>query len=87
MPEMDGFEASRAIRESEKLTGMHVPIIALTAHAMKGDQDRCLASGMDAYLSKPIQGADLTSTIAAYRKEEAYSRKTLMARKCVGLPA
>jgi len=54
MPEMDGLEATQAIRESEKQTGRHIPIIALTAHAMKGDRERCLASGMDEYVSKPI---------------------------------
>jgi CheY-like chemotaxis protein len=59
MPEMDGYEASMAIRQAERDTGGHVPIVALTAHAMKGDLDRCLASGMDAYLSKPIRPPDL----------------------------
>jgi two-component system, sensor histidine kinase and response regulator len=59
MPEMDGFETTAAIRESEKSTGRHIPIIAMTAHAMKGDKERCLASGMDGYLSKPIRGSDL----------------------------
>jgi two-component system, sensor histidine kinase and response regulator len=65
MPEMDGLEATCAIRENEKTSGMHVPIIALTAHAMKGDQDRCIAAGMDGYLSKPIQAADLLNIIEA----------------------
>ncbi len=55
MPEMDGFEATAAIREKEKIGGSHVHIIALTANAMKSDRDRCLASGMDGYLSKPIK--------------------------------
>jgi signal transduction histidine kinase/DNA-binding response OmpR family regulator len=59
MPEMDGFEATAAIRRAEESTGGHVPIVAMTAHAMKGDAERCLASGMDAYLSKPIHGHDL----------------------------
>jgi len=54
MPEMDGFEATAAIREKEKTGGHHLPIIALTAHAMKGDEERCRAAGMDAYVSKPI---------------------------------
>ena len=58
MPEMDGFECTAIIRERERATGTHVPIIAMTAHAMKGDEARCLTSGMDAYLSKPIQPDD-----------------------------
>jgi signal transduction histidine kinase/CheY-like chemotaxis protein len=70
MPEIDGLEATRAIRETEKVSGMHVPIVALTAHAMKGDQDRCLAAGMDGYLSKPVHASDLLRTIEAYGKRE-----------------
>ena len=63
MPEMDGFEATAAIRLSERATGTHLPIIALTAHAMKGDEERCLAEGMDGYLSKPIDAAKLFAII------------------------
>ena len=63
MPEVDGFEATRVIREREKSTGRHIPIIAITAHALKGDQERCLAAGMDAYISKPIRGSELFETI------------------------
>ncbi len=63
MPEMDGLEATTAIRERERATGGHLPIVALTAHAMKGDAERCLAAGMDAYLAKPLQPRELAAAI------------------------
>jgi signal transduction histidine kinase/CheY-like chemotaxis protein len=63
MPEMDGFAATGAIRLNEKSTGAHVPIIAMTAHALKGDEKRCLEAGMDAYVSKPIRTTELFATL------------------------
>lgn len=63
MPEMDGFEATTRIREKEKIRGGHLPIIALTADAMKGDKERCLASGMDGYVSKPVRVEELFTVI------------------------
>ena len=63
MPEMGGIEATIAIREHEAATGGHVRIVAMTAHAMSGDRDRCLAAGMDGYLSKPIQQALLFQVV------------------------
>ncbi len=63
MPEMSGFEATAIIRERERGTGRHVPIVALTAHAMKGDREKCLEQGMDEYLSKPLYAEALVSTV------------------------
>jgi signal transduction histidine kinase/ActR/RegA family two-component response regulator len=63
MPEMDGFEATRAIREFEAGSGRHIPILAMTAHAMKGDKEKCLEAGMDGYVSKPVVVADLRRAI------------------------
>jgi PAS domain S-box-containing protein len=66
MPEMSGFEATQAIREHERTSKGHLPIVALTAHAMVGDRERCLAAGMDGYLSKPIEVNDLIATVERF---------------------
>jgi len=68
MPEMDGFQATLALREKEKVKqdGFHQPVIALTAHAMKGDKERCLAAGMDGYLTKPILPQELDAVLKIY---------------------
>jgi CheY-like chemotaxis protein len=66
MPEMDGFEATALIRALERATGKHVPIVAMTAHAMKGDRDRCLEAGMDGYLTKPIRSEELYRALALF---------------------
>ena len=66
MPEMGGLEATAVIREREQLSGDHHAVIALTAHAMKGDQERCLAAGMDGYLTKPIHPQELDAVLATY---------------------
>lgn len=63
MPKLDGLEATKIIRESEEKSKTHIPIIALTAHALKGDKDRCLEAGMDDYLSKPLKAEVLYKTI------------------------
>jgi CheY-like chemotaxis protein len=65
MPRMDGFSATVAIRQRE-LPGQHVPIIAMTANAMEGDRERCLAAGMDDYLAKPVRLAELSAVLARW---------------------
>ncbi len=65
MPEMDGILATKSIREREKSTQRHIPIIAMTAHAMKGDRARCIAAGMDGYVTKPINLEEVTAAILA----------------------
>ena len=63
MPVLDGFEATSLIRQQEKEDLRHIPIVAMTAHAMKGDREKCLAAGMDDYISKPINTDELHAII------------------------
>jgi two-component system, sensor histidine kinase and response regulator len=74
MPEMNGWEATQAIREYEKTTGEHIPIVAMTAHAMKGDQERCTAAGMDDYLTKPILVPELLAVVDQIANRKAVSQ-------------
>ncbi|XP_004287798.1 PREDICTED: histidine kinase 1 [Fragaria vesca subsp. vesca] len=71
MPKMDGYEATKAIRKSEEGTSLHIPIVALTAHAMSSDEAKCLEVGMDAYLTKPIDYKLMVSTILSLTKTTA----------------
>mgnify|MGYP000620956852 CR=1 FL=1 len=66
MPVLDGFGATEAIRQAESLTGAHVPIIALTAHALEGYREKCLAAGMDDFLTKPLQPKVLRETLSLW---------------------
>jgi len=63
MPGVDGFEATHRIREQEKATGRHIPIVAMTAHALEGDRERCIAAGMDAYVPKPVAQSEFFRAI------------------------
>ena len=80
MPNMSGLEAASAIRARERATGKHVPIVAMTAHAMKGDQERCLEAGMDGYISKPIQPSQMMDAIARVTSPAGESTEPAPAR-------
>ena len=71
MPEMDGLEATGELRRRDHFTGKHIPVIAMTAHAMKGDRENCLAAGMDDYLSKPIRSRDILRKLQPLMSESA----------------
>jgi signal transduction histidine kinase/DNA-binding response OmpR family regulator len=84
MPVMDGFEATTAIRKKEGDRGIHVPVVALTAHAMKGDREKCLAGGMDGYLTKPIRPHELDELLGNYlsrRAETAEAQESALSKK------
>jgi two-component system, sensor histidine kinase and response regulator len=73
MPEMGGLQATQLIREKEKSTGGHLPIVAMTAHAMQGDRERCIAAGMDGYLAKPIDPKSFLQTVEGISQSVAES--------------
>jgi CheY-like chemotaxis protein/HPt (histidine-containing phosphotransfer) domain-containing protein len=87
MPEMDGFEATNAIRTKEKITGSHLPIIAMTAHAMQGDRERCLEAGMDEYLSKPVRAAELLRVIQQFAPKSIAESIPDAPAQAIGEPA
>ncbi len=84
MPEMDGFEATQMIREKEKKGTGHIPIVAMTAHNMKGDRENCLAAGMDDYISKPINRDELSRVIEKFAKgvDESQDRSACLSTDC-----
>ncbi len=72
MPVMDGLTATAAIRKAEEVNGGHVPIYAMTAHALQGDRERCIAAGMDGYVSKPAKRSEIANVISSIQKHEGY---------------
>jgi len=87
MPGMDGFEATQQIREWEKERGTHIPIIAMTAHAMQGDRERCLEAGMDDYITKPLQPKVLFSALDRWIQSDAPQAEIVEAVQDYSSPA
>ena len=75
MPEMDGFDVLRKMREEERGSSRHTPVVTLTAHAMAGDRERCLAAGADAYLAKPLDASELLSTVESLASRTAATER------------
>jgi signal transduction histidine kinase/BarA-like signal transduction histidine kinase len=86
MPEMDGYEATRTIRDQERVTGQHLLVVALTANAMKEDAERCLQAGMDDVLTKPIKKARLADTVAQWLSSQKSDQKPHALAPC-GVPS
>jgi len=86
MPNVDGLEATRRMRSRERETGKHVPIIALTAHAMKGDRERCLEAGMDAYVAKPVQKQELLHILYQYSSAPSMDDHPAASARCESGP-
>lgn len=87
MPEMDGLTATRAIREAERIQGGHVPIVAMTAHAMTGDRERCLASGMDGYLTKPLRMNEVADVLAGVADATERPTQDAVAESSANVPS
>jgi PAS domain S-box-containing protein len=81
MPKMDGFKATELIRHKEKETGLHIPIIAMTAHAMKGDREKCLQVGMDDYISKPLNAKQLAETVGRVMNSYRQSHEEILGQQ------
>ena len=86
MPEVDGLEATRMIREAERSTGRHTPILALTAHAIQGDRELCLETGMDGYISKPVRARELYDIMERLLAAQCEAKPTAKSSTATGTP-